>query len=92
MRNVCSRGRARLLDVRQVDELVVVLVQRAAPPKAGERPGADYETTVLRGGKMREIVIYPNHEEALTAAATSPQSSPLEATERQVVIGGRAGR
>jgi ketosteroid isomerase-like protein len=71
MRRARSRGRlGRLVDVVGVGDKVVVIMEPGSG-RAGESAPVVANLTTFRGGKVVEMVHYPNPEDAFTAARTS---------------------
>jgi ketosteroid isomerase-like protein len=63
---------AEALEFRDAGDRVVVVLQRHQPPEWGERPAPHGEVVTVRNGKVVEMVVYPNVDEALAAAGLEP--------------------
>ncbi len=71
-----ARGvRAKVLDVRELDEnRVLVLLQRSAGGEGdlrGESPPPHGQIVTFRGDEVSEILVYPSDDAAVEAAAAS---------------------
>jgi ketosteroid isomerase-like protein len=62
---------AELLDAREVGDRVLLVVHTHAPPEWGEREEPHGELATVRDGKVVEIVVYPNVDEAVAAAGAA---------------------
>ena len=67
---------AEALEFRDAGDRVVVVLQRHQPPEWGERPEPHGEVVTVRNGKVVEMVVYPNVDEALAAAGLQPAADP----------------
>lgn len=63
---------AEALEFRDAGDRVVVVLQTHQPPEWGERPEPHGEVVTVRNGKVVEMVVYPNVDEALAAAGLPP--------------------
>jgi ketosteroid isomerase-like protein len=62
---------AEPLDFRDAGDRVVVILQTHRPSEWGEQPGPHGELVTVRDGKVTDMVVYPNVDEALVAAGLS---------------------
>ena len=63
---------AEPLEFRDAGERIVVVLQTHTPPEWGEQPEPHGELVTVRDGKVTEMVVYPNVDEALVAAGLTP--------------------
>ena len=63
---------AEAIDFRDAGDRVVVVLQTHQPPEWGERPEPHGEVVSVRNGRVVEMVVYPNVDEALAAAGLQP--------------------
>jgi ketosteroid isomerase-like protein len=59
---------AELLELREVGDRIVSLIQTHIPPDWGDQPPPHGEVVTVRHGKIVELVVYPNVDDALQAA------------------------
>lgn len=62
---------AELLELREVGDRIVSIIQTHVPPDWGDQPPPHGEVVTVRHGKIVELIVYPNVDEALQAARAS---------------------
>ena len=63
---------AEAIDFRDAGDRVVVVLQTHQQPEWGERPEPHGDVVTVRNGRVVEMVVYPNVDEALAAAGLQP--------------------